>query len=1224
MTRRLGRAAAALAAALALLAPGAAPAARAQARAPAVARADSLAAPPAATPAAPAPADSAARADSLAPAAPEPTRVVTTRPPPARRGARTPEPPYRIEADHMSGGRGPGGDVLYLDRVRITRSRTRLFSDRGRYERATGMVYLDGNVRLRDSSATVTCDAASFSENEDRIELRGNVEVVDGEATLRAPHGWYDRSAGLARLQGGVVGRERQQRLVADEAFYERDSLIVRARGNVIGDDDENRIRLEAGAVDFDRRTRLATATRSPLMRARDEDGNETLLRARLLRVNAATRVAEAVDSVQVQRDTLRATARYAVFDDSTGRGLLLGEPRAWDQETVLTGDTLETLATDRELERVIVRGDARLDYAGGREANRGESSRLSGSRVDMFVSGSRVDSLVATGSARNDYTAVAREGRTAEENRARGDTILVYFRDRKIDRARVLGGASGEYRPPVDVGDTTAARLERITYDGRRIDFVIPRNEIVLEGDAHLEYRDMELRSRRVVFDSEAKTLVAEGKPQLVEKDDQVSGHLMTYDMERRVGTIYQASTTYERGLYHGRRIRKAADNELDVLGGSYSTCDLEQPHYHFSARRMKIYLKDKLVAKPVVFYLRNVPILALPFYVFPIKPGRHSGFLFPQFEFGFNNRTGQFLRNAGYYWAPNDYFDVTAAGDYYQAQPAWLLRGEANYRLLYAFDGRLEGQFERNQQTNRDDYRLYGSHQQTFGQRTRLAALANFVSSREYSGSALSGQSLQQRLNRFLTSSVQMSHYADWISLNALVDRREDLDADVALEDPDGKGPLRGPAVGTESRLANLSVTAPSLSVSLPTRALGSYALLRDRPLGKTLAATYLSLNGRLLSLYTRRGVVTGRDADSVNIVGSSIETRRAASSTFSLADARRLFGWINVAPSIIGNAVVFDRDNLGNRFVPAAAWQSNAGLSTTLYRTLGSPVGGLALRHIVSPSAVVTYAPDFPGLRYVDASGITRERFESFGDIGIFSGRRTMRASFGIEQRLQAKLTRGDRVTRLDNLLSWATTSSYDFLWRENRARHPLGPVNTTVRLQPPGWVSADASGQLDVYSERPLRSLSYNLGASFGSGGGGRPQTTRLATEPGAGATPGEAVEDFRESWNASVAYSYAGGYSTPRWTSRKTVNGTLRYQLTENWTFDYQAGYDLTERFVLLQSFNLVRRIHCWDATFSRSFTTRGEAEYYFRLGVREQREIYYERGTRAQSFGGIQ
>ncbi len=1177
---------------------------------------------------------SSATPDSLVVAKParDSAVVIITRPPAKKKGAKVaPEPPYRIEADRMSGGRGPQGDVLFLEKVTITRTRTRLQSERGRYERATGMVHLEGNVRMRDSSTTVTCDQASFSENEDRLDLRGNVVVVDHEATLRAPFGWYDRKAGIARLMGGVSGNEKKQRITADEAVYERDSSMVRARGHVVGNDDENRVQLEADAVDFDRRAKVAVATGRPLMRVRDDDGKETLLRARLLRVNSETRIAEAVDSVSVERDTLRATARHAVFDDSTGRGLLLGEPRAWDNETTLTGDTLETFAVKRRLERIVVRGHAKIDYVGGRESNRGESSRLSGARVDMFVNESRIDSLVATGSARNAYTAVAKEGKTPEQNLALGDTIIVYFKDRKIDRARVQGKASGEYRPAVALDDTTAARLELIAYDSRRIDFVIPKNKIVLDGDAHLGYRDMELRARRVEFDSEKNTLVAEGKPQLVEKGDEVTGQLMTYDMDRRVGTIYQATTQYERGLYHGKQIRKAAENQLDVLGGAYSTCDLESPHYHFSARYMKIYLKDKLVAKPVVFYLRNVPILALPFYVFPIKPGRHSGFLFPQFEFGFNNRTGQFIRNAGYYWAPNDYMDLTGAGDYYQAQPAWMLRGEINYKLLYAFDGHLEGRFEHNDQSGSDDHQFYGTHQQTLGQRTRLSALGNFVSSREYSGSALSGQTLQQRLNRFLTSSVQLSHYADWISLNAVVDRRQDLDADVSLAAPDGNGRL--PIVGSVSRLANLTVTAPSLSASLPTRALGSYALLKDRPLGKLLNSTYLSLSGRFLSLYTRKGLVTDREffthpggqPDSSNVVGSLSETRRAASSTFSLSDSRRLFGWINFSPTMFGNAVLFDHDEQGHKLVPAAVWQSSAGLSTTLYRTLSTPVSGLALRHVLSPSAVISYSPDFPGLQFRDAQGLRRDRFDGFGDIGIFSGRKTTRASFALDQRIQAKVTRGEKVARLDNLITWTTAGSYDFLWRENGLRHPLGPVSSGLRLQPPGYVNADASAGFDVYSQRPLRSFGYNVSSSFNSHGGGKPQATRLAVESGPGvSTAEEDASGFRESWSASLAYSYAGGYSGPRWQSRETLNGVLRYQLTENWTFDYQAGYDLTSRDVLLQRYNLTRRIHCWDATFSRSFTPGGEVEYYFRLGIREQKEIFYERGSRVQSFGGIQ
>ena len=104
--------------------------------------------------------------------------VITTRAQPAKKGAAAPEPPYKIQADRMSGGRGPQGDVLFLERVTITRSGTRLNSDSGRYERATGMVHLEGHVRLRDSTTTITCDQASFSENEDRVDLNGLVVVV--------------------------------------------------------------------------------------------------------------------------------------------------------------------------------------------------------------------------------------------------------------------------------------------------------------------------------------------------------------------------------------------------------------------------------------------------------------------------------------------------------------------------------------------------------------------------------------------------------------------------------------------------------------------------------------------------------------------------------------------------------------------------------------------------------------------------------------------------------------------------------------------------------------------------------------------------------------------------------------------------------------------------------------------------------------------------------------
>jgi hypothetical protein len=277
---------------------------------------------------------------------------------------------------------------------------------------------------------------------------------------------------------------------------------------------------------------------------------------------------------------------------------------------------------------------------------------------------------------------------------------------------------------------------------------------------------------------------------------------------------------------------------------------------------------------------------------------------------------------------------------------------------------------------------------------------------------------------------------------------------------------------------------------------------------------------------------------------------------------------------------------------------------------------------MRHILTPTANVVYSPEFPGLV---------GRFESFGDIGIFSGARALRTNFAIDQRFQAKVGSGDRLRRLDNLLTWTTSSSYDFLWRENpNLRHGLGPILSGVRLQPPGWVNGDATANIDAYNPRPLQSFSYNLSSAFNSRGSGKPQSPRIATDPLPARgyyVESQEPDDFRETWSVALSYSYSGGYRTPgasKWTTNKTLNGVGRYQLTDNWTFDYQAGYDLTAHRMLLQRFNITRKIHCWEATFSRSFIPGGETEYFFHLGIREQKEVYYERGTRGQSFPGIQ
>jgi lipopolysaccharide assembly outer membrane protein LptD (OstA) len=1143
----------------------------------------------------------------------------TTTAPPGSTATGPPTPPQEklnISADNVSGSRGPEGDMVLLNgHVRITRAGTVITSETGRYFRQKGMLYLDNRVKLVDSTTTLTCDHASFSEDRDVLEVNGHVVITDRDAVLRAPMGTYDRKNARAELFGGVAAADSNQTMTCDRVVYHRDQHRFEARGHVIGEDVANRTTLNADSVDYDRVSHEAIARGNPVMRSKDKDGRTAELRGNTLKVNSERRIAEAIDSVRVVRDTLQARADYAIFDDRADHGWLLGHPRAWDDETVVSGDTLEVWTEKRALRRFVVRNHATIDYIGARPDSRGEASRLTGDRIDAFFSRNRMDSLVAVGKARNDYKSSPRPGKTSETNQARGDTITVYFKDRKIDRAIVDGSAQGEYHFEVAQGDTLAARSEVVSYDAPRIEFIVPKNRIVLDRRSHLVYKELELHARRVEFDSEKQTLVAEGEPKLVDKGDEVTGHLMTYDLESRTGTIYQAETMYEKALYHGERIRKVGDNELEVLDGSYSTCTLDPPHYRFASHKMKVYLRDKLVAQPVVFYIKNVPILALPFYVFPIKPGRHSGFLLPQTEFGFNNASGRFVRNGGYYWAPNDYYDLTLAGDYYQNEPSWRLRGEGNYKLLYKFEGNLNGTYSRSELQQGDQWNFNSTHTQEISPRTHLIANASFVSSRAYQRDPGFGNPIAQTLNRFLTSNLSISHYADWANFNFVVDRRQDLDADQALVDPDGAGPLPAPPPGTRAPLPNLVQSVPSLSIAFPTRTLGTLPFLRHTAFEKPLSSMYFSLNTRYIDEYSRTGFL-----DPSSIIRQSASNRWAVQALSGLSDSRRLFGWLNLAPGVSANTVLWDHDVLGNNLVPSGTWNAFLTTSATFYGTFSPKLGSLVgLRHVVFPTVSMTYSPEFPQLTYTDSLGFVRNRFVPFNTVSV-SGFRSERMTFSLQQILQAKLKKGDLVQRLDNLLRWTISGAYDFLWRETHAPHPLSPLTSTVNLAPPGLIAANASSTIDVYSDRPLRSMSYDVSMNL----------TGKTVIPAGGAEvtldqrPPTQDINFDEPWSLALAYSYSGGYGGPTWFSSRVLNAVAHYPVTRAWRLDYLTSYDVTNNRLTTQQFGLTRDLHCWQASFTRTFTPGFNAEYYFKIGIKDQKEVFLEQGTRRSSFGGIQ
>jgi lipopolysaccharide assembly outer membrane protein LptD (OstA) len=167
-----------------------------------------------------------------------------------------------------------------------------------------------------------------------------------------------------------------------------------------------------------------------------------------------------------------------------------------------------------------------------------------------------------------------------------------------------------------------------------------------------------------------------------------------MRYDTCLRRGVIVDALTDFQQGgaTWYMRGTLAVDSNATRLYGASsnVTTCEAPVAHYHFAAREVKWINKTVMVARPAVLYVRDVPILWLPFIVQDIRSGRRSGILVPNFGLNDLVRTSpgyeRHVANLGYFFAISDYTDLLTSADWYAGR-SYSVRGQLRYRWLNRF---------------------------------------------------------------------------------------------------------------------------------------------------------------------------------------------------------------------------------------------------------------------------------------------------------------------------------------------------------------------------------------------------------------------------------------------------------------------------------------------------------------------------------------------------------
>src|SRR5438094_211331 len=139
------------------------------------------------------------------------------------------------------------------------------------------------------------------------------------------------------------------------------------------------------------------------------------------------------------------------------------------------------------------------------------------------------------------------------------------------------------------------------------------------LRGEALVEREGTKLESDSIRYRQRTCRLDAVGDPRLFDQATVMVGEGMKYDTCVKRGTVSKALTAFQQGSARWYvRGDLAVDSGSTRLYGAKSEVtsdDNPVPDYHFSTGEMKWLNKNVMVGRPAVLYVRDVPILWLPF---------------------------------------------------------------------------------------------------------------------------------------------------------------------------------------------------------------------------------------------------------------------------------------------------------------------------------------------------------------------------------------------------------------------------------------------------------------------------------------------------------------------------------------------------------------------------------------------------------------------------------
>jgi len=766
------------------------------------------------------------------------------------------------------------------------------------------------------------------------------------------------------------------------------------------------------------------------------------------------------------------------------------------------------------------------------------------------------------------------------------------------------------------------------VSFDGQKVH---------MYNNARVTYQAIELTAYYIALDLETKEVYAEGipdstgtltqKPIFKDGNEEFESKTLRYNFDTEKGIITEVITEQGEGFVHSKRTKKISAEAFVLKDGKYTTCDAEHPHFYLHLSKAKVISNNKIITGPAYMVLEDFPLYfpIIPFGYFPNTPTYSSGILVPMY--GEEQRRGFFLRDGGYYWAANEYFDLSVQGDIY-SKGSWGTTINTNYRNRYRYSGSFNLNYAVNITGDRelDNYQRSPQFAVRWSHRQDPKANPNrtFSASVNFSTSGYDRQnsySTERYLSSQKSSSVSYSRKFENSPFNLSVNLRH----------------------SQNSRDSSITLSMPETT----------FSMAKVYPFRKKTRSGSVKFWEKFGFNYTGnlKNTVTAHESEILN-QSLSKDWRNGIRHNIPISlPSFNLLNYINMSPSFSYNEkwyfkkLDFAYDPEGNNLNPRGIPQTvdvdtitglnrvydyaySLSASTNIYGMFlplnpNSRIKGI--RHKMTPSFSFSYRPDFGKDRFgywkpvqIDSSGTIRYYDINAGGVyGGSPGRGASGAvSFSLNNNLEMKMldkqdtTSTDseekfkKVKIIDNL---SLSTSYNLIADSLN----MSPVSIRARTTVAG-VSINMGGIVDPYvvnedyqkinkyawSEKSgiaklgrLTRANLSFGMSFRSKKGEKQAKRNEELVEEEQVLPGEYEDyiDFNIPWDFGFDYSfnYSGASrSNPDGRITQTIGLRGSVELTNKWRLRANTNFDIMAKEFSFTTLNVDRDLHCWQMSFN--------------------------------------